>query len=61
VKVLCCGDAWFGITYQEDHPRAVENIRRLIEAGCYPKRLWPQNDPPMHHASSLGKNLHSAP
>lgn len=61
VKVLCCGDAWFGITYQEDHPRAVENIRRLIEAGCYPKRLWPQNDSPLQHASSLGKNLRSAP
>jgi NDP-sugar pyrophosphorylase family protein len=40
VKVLRCADSWFGVTYQEDHPRAVECIRRLIEAGNYPKRLW---------------------
>jgi len=40
VKVLRCGDSWFGVTYREDHPRAVDNIRRLIEAGNYPKKLW---------------------
>ena len=40
VKVLRTLDSWFGITYREDHPRAVESIRRLIEGGYYPKRLW---------------------
>jgi NDP-sugar pyrophosphorylase family protein len=40
VKVLCCCDSWFGVTYREDHPRAIENIRRLIEAGNYPRKLW---------------------
>ena len=40
VKVLHSGDSWFGVTYREDHPRAVESIRRLIKAGYYPKRLW---------------------
>jgi len=40
VKVLHSGESWFGITYGEDHSRAVENVRRLIEAGCYPKKLW---------------------
>jgi NDP-sugar pyrophosphorylase family protein len=40
VKVLRCADTWFGLTYREDHPRAVESIRRLIEDGNYPKRLW---------------------
>lgn len=40
VKVLRGGDAWFGITYGEDHSRAVESVRRLVEAGCYPKKLW---------------------
>ncbi len=40
VKVLHCNDSWFGVTYREDHTRAVESIRHLIEAGNYPKRLW---------------------
>ena len=40
VKVLRCGEAWFGVTYREDHPRVVERISRLIQDGYYPKRLW---------------------
>ncbi len=40
VKVLRGADTWFGITYRDDHARAVERIRRLIESGEYPKRLW---------------------
>ena len=40
VRVLACGGAWFGVTYRPDRDLAVENIRRLIEAGQYPGRLW---------------------
>lgn len=40
VKVLHCSDAWFGITYREDQTRAVANMRRLIESGYYPRKLW---------------------
>jgi len=40
VKVLRSGDAWFGVTYREDHPRMVQSITRLIEAGSYPRQLW---------------------
>ncbi|MGA7343280.1 MAG: sugar phosphate nucleotidyltransferase [Terracidiphilus sp.] len=40
VKVLRTGDAWFGVTYREDHPRVVESIRRLVREGAYPERLW---------------------
>jgi dTDP-glucose pyrophosphorylase len=40
VKVLRSPDTWFGVTYREDHPRAVASLRRLIETGHYPKRLW---------------------
>lgn len=40
VKVLRSSDAWFGVTYREDHSRAVDNIRRLIEGGYYPRHLW---------------------
>jgi NDP-sugar pyrophosphorylase family protein len=39
VKVFRTLDSWFGVTYQEDHRRAVEKIRRLVESGTYPKRL----------------------
>jgi dTDP-glucose pyrophosphorylase len=40
VMVLQTRDSWFGVTYRDDHPRVVENIGRLIQDGCYPKRLW---------------------
>lgn len=40
VRVLRSGEPWFGITYREDRQRAVDSIRRLIESGAYPKRLW---------------------
>lgn len=40
VKVLPSRDAWFGITYREDHPRAVDNIHRLVTDGQYPHHLW---------------------
>ena len=40
VKVLRCADSWFGMTYREDHSRAVDRIRHLIEEGHYPKKLW---------------------
>lgn len=40
VKVLPSRDTWFGLTYREDYPRAVEHMRHLIDAGHYPKRLW---------------------
>jgi len=40
VRVLRAGDSWFGVTYREDRPRAVESVRHLIEGGYYPKSLW---------------------
>ena len=40
VRVLRGGDMCFGITYREDYSRAIEKVRRLIESGSYPKRLW---------------------
>lgn len=40
VKVLSGPDTWFGVTYRDDHPRAVQNIRHMIESGYYPRRLW---------------------
>jgi NDP-sugar pyrophosphorylase family protein len=40
VKVLRSCDAWFGVTYREDHLRVVESVTRLIEQGTYPRGLW---------------------
>ncbi|HLY43285.1 MAG TPA: sugar phosphate nucleotidyltransferase [Terracidiphilus sp.] len=40
VKVLRTPDTWFGATYREDHARVAESIRRLVELGNYPERLW---------------------
>jgi hypothetical protein len=40
VKVLRTTDSWFGVTYREDRPRAVESVRQLIARGDYPEKLW---------------------
>ncbi|MFZ0743338.1 MAG: sugar phosphate nucleotidyltransferase [Terracidiphilus sp.] len=40
VRVLRSSDSWFGVTYREDRHHAVESIRRLVDGGYYPKRLW---------------------
>jgi hypothetical protein len=39
VKVLRTGDSWFGVTYREDRPRVMENIRGLIRRHAYPEKL----------------------
>jgi hypothetical protein len=28
------------VTYREDRPRVIENIRALIARGIYPENLW---------------------
>ena len=40
LKVLRTTDAWFGVTYREDRPMVVSGIRRLIDQGRYPQKLW---------------------
>jgi UTP-glucose-1-phosphate uridylyltransferase len=40
VRILRTNDSWAGVTYREDHPRVVETIRRFIDCGKYPNRLW---------------------
>ena len=40
VKILPSRDQWFGVTYREDKPVAVGHIRRLVEEGVYPDKLW---------------------
>lgn len=40
VKVLESKDKWFGVTYKEDKPDVVAAVRRLIDAGVYPEKLF---------------------
>ena len=40
VRVQRTDDSWAGVTYREDPPRVVQTIRRLIDRGSYPNRLW---------------------
>jgi len=40
VKVLPTEDTWFGITYPQDKAIAMKCIRKLIDQGVYPEKLW---------------------
>jgi dTDP-glucose pyrophosphorylase len=42
VKVLESGDSWFGVTYPEDKPQVVRQIRELVDKGIYPTPLFPE-------------------
>ncbi len=44
VSVLPTDDAWFGVTYKEDKPFVVENIRRLYEENLYREKLYSDLD-----------------
>lgn len=43
VRVLETQDKWFGVTYKEDKPAVAEAIRRLVETGAYPEKLFASN------------------
>jgi choline kinase len=40
VRVLRCGEQWFGMTYKEDRELVVKSIRNLVRMGVYPENLW---------------------
>ncbi len=40
VKVLSSKDKWFGVTYKEDKPFVMEQIKELKNKGIYPEKLW---------------------
>ena len=40
VRVLSCNEKWYGMTYMEDKEIVVAGIRKLIEKGEYPEKLW---------------------
>lgn len=39
-RVLPVNEKWFGVTYQEDRPQVVDNLKKLVAAGLYPEKLW---------------------
>ena len=40
VKVLSTDSQWFGVTYIEDKPIVMAQLKKLAEAGTYPSPLW---------------------
>lgn len=40
VRVLNTTAIWQGVTYKEDKPRVVAEIKKLVDAGVYPAGLW---------------------
>ncbi len=40
IKILMSNERWFGVTYREDKPFVVENIRKMIREGIYPARIY---------------------
>ncbi len=40
VRLLETPDKWFGVTYKEDKPTVVEAIRKLVDEGVYPEKLF---------------------
>ena len=39
IKILMSNERWFGVTYREDKPFVVENIRNMIDRGIYPLKI----------------------
>ncbi len=44
VKVLQSSDKWFGVTYKEDKESVAASVRKLVDEGIYPEKLFPAPD-----------------
>lgn len=40
IQIITSNSKWFGVTYREDKPFVVESIRRMVDAGIYPAKLF---------------------
>lgn len=40
VQVIPGGKTWFGVTYKEDKEFVANSIKKLVESGEYPNKLW---------------------
>ncbi len=39
-QVLQSGESWFGVTYKDDKPRVIKEVRTRVDKGVYPEKLW---------------------
>ncbi len=40
VEVLKADSPWFGVTYKDDKPFVIDQLRELTNRGVYPEKLW---------------------
>lgn len=40
IQILRSNSHWFGVTYREDKPFVVESIRKMVDQGIYPEKLF---------------------
>lgn len=40
LKVLSTNDKWFGLTYKQDFDFVASGMKKLVERGDYPSKLW---------------------
>ena len=40
IQILRSNARWFGVTYREDKPFVVESIRKMVDQGMYPEKLF---------------------
>ena len=40
IRVFTSEDRWFGMTYPEDKPLVMSEIRAKLDSGYYPEKLW---------------------
>ena len=40
IQILRSNSHWFGVTYREDKPFVVESIRKMVDKGIYPEKLF---------------------
>ncbi len=40
IQILRSNSHWFGVTYREDKPFVVESIRKMVDQGMYPEKLF---------------------
>ncbi|MFI5188132.1 MAG: NDP-sugar synthase, partial [Chitinophagales bacterium] len=40
IRVITTPVPWFGVTYKEDAPEVEQRLKKLVQKGEYPERLW---------------------